>query len=311
MKMYIFIINPISGSGKALKVWDKIKQELEKKKVEYRSFFTKYPGHASEIAQQVAELHQDKLEAIVAVGGDGTIHEVFNGLTNYSALPVGYIPAGSGNDFARGFSIPLSPLKALQFLLKRKGKGGRKIDIGRYQFSNRKKESTKSFINGLGIGFDADVAKATNESRYKGWLNKIQLGRLAYFIMAIKLLFSYKTQEISVEVDGQSFVYSNVWLIAICNSPFLGGGMNIAPQAKVNDGKLHLCVLHDVSKWKLLALFATVFLGKHTRFKGVILHEGRHIEVTSSTSCTVHADGELIGTTPITVTVEKQNRKIC
>lgn len=310
MKMYIFIINSVAGNGKALKVWKQIKDELEKQKVHYRSFFTKYVGHAEEIAEQVAKLHQDKLEAIIAVGGDGTVHEVINGLTAYPHVSVGYIPAGSGNDFARGFLIPKSPLKALQKILAQRGRKCKRYDLGRYQFLSRKK-GERYFVNGLGIGFDGEVAKVTNESGYKAFLNRFKCGGLAYTISLVRLLSSYEPREITVQIDGVEKRFSDVWLVAISNIAYYGGGMKISPHAKPNDGKLNLCIVHHISKWKLLFIFSTVFFGKHIHFHGVTLLEGRRIEVSSSESMTIHADGEIIGSTPVSINIDVDSRSIC
>jgi diacylglycerol kinase (ATP) len=310
MKMYIFIINSVSGNGKALKVWKQIKIELEKQKVQYRSFFTKHAGHAEEIAEQVAELHQDKIESIIAVGGDGTIHEVINGLEAYPKVSVGYIPGGSGNDFARGFLIPKSPLKALKKILSEQGRRPKRYDMGRYQFLSRKK-AERFFVNGLGIGFDGEVAKVTNESGYKAFLNRIKCGGLAYTISLVRLLFSYEPREIEVHIDGVEKRFSGVWLVAISNIAYYGGGMKISPHAKPNDGKLNLCIVHQLSKWKLLFIFSTVFFGKHIRFRGVTLLEGREIEVRSVKPMTIHADGEIIGTTPISINIDEDSRFIC
>jgi diacylglycerol kinase (ATP) len=310
MKMYIFIINSVSGNGKALKIWELIKQELEKEKVHYRSFFTKYAGHAEEIAEQVAQLHQEKIEAIVAVGGDGTAHEVINGLISYPHLSFGYIPGGSGNDFARGFSIPKSPLKALQKILHQQGRSQRRYDLGRYQFLSRKK-SMRYFVNGLGIGFDGEVAKVTNESAYKTFLNRFKCGSLAYTISLLRLLFSYQPREVTVEIDGEEKHFSNVWLIAVSNIAYYGGGMKISPHAKPTDGKLNLCIVHELSPWKFLSVFGTVFFGQHHKLRGVTLLEGKRIKVTSVRPMTIHADGEIIGVTPISIDIDANRQAIC
>jgi diacylglycerol kinase (ATP) len=310
MKMYIFIINSVSGNGKALKAWQQIKVELEKEKVPYRSFFTKYAGHAEEIAEQVAELHQEKLEAIVAVGGDGTAHEIINGLAAYPHLPVGYIPGGSGNDFARGFMIPRSPRKAWQKILKQRGRTKKRYDLGLYKLLNTKKRE-RFFVNGLGIGFDGEVAKATNESSYKTFLNRIKCGGLAYTISLLRLLFSYQRHEVTLEIDGEETHFSKVWLIAVSNIAFYGGGMKISPLAKPNDGKLNLCIVHGIHPLQLLSVFGSVFLGKHHKFRGVTLLEGKTIKVVSENPMTIHADGEIIGITPISIGIDAKSRFIC
>lgn len=308
-KMYIFIINPEAGSGKGAQVWNAIKPSLEAEEVRYRSFFTKHAGHAEDIAIQVAELHGEKIEAIVVIGGDGTVHEVVNGLRAYPHVPVGFIPGGSGNDFARGFSIPRSPKKALLRILENKRPTAKKYDLGRFLFPERKK-GERYFVNGLGIGFDADVAKATNEARYKRILNKMKLGSLAYVLSILRLLFSYQPSQLHILVDGEEHIFKDAWLVAISNIPYYGGGIKISPKARPNDGKLNLCVVHELSKWKLLAVFITVFTGQHQRFKEVTLLEGSIISISSERPLLIHADGEIIGSTPLVVGVDPKTQSI-
>lgn len=306
-KMYIFIINPVAGSGQGAKVWKAIKTDLEANQIIYRSFFTKHAGHAEDIAIQVAELHGDKIEAIIVIGGDGTIHEAVNGLRGYPHLPVGYIPGGSGNDFARGLQIPRSPRKAWARIASNRRPAARKIDLGRFGFPERKK-AERYFVNGLSIGFDADVAHATNEAKYKIWLNKFKIGGLAYVISVFRLLFSYQPCQMVVSVDGQVHTFEEAWLVAVSNVPFYGGGIKISPKAKPTDGRLNLCIVHQLSRWKLLAVFGTVFLGQHHRFKEVTLLEGSKISIASERPLLIQADGEIIGSTPITVQVENKTQ---
>jgi YegS/Rv2252/BmrU family lipid kinase len=310
MKLYLFIINPKSGSGKGQRVWDLMKTRLDKEKVKYRSFFTTHPGHATDIAQQVVELHHDKIGAIIAVGGDGTMNEVVNGLLHYPNLRVGHIAAGSGNDFARGLKLPRKPLKALDQLVIHSRPNLQPIDIGKCSFPSRKWEKPRSFINGVGIGFDGDIAKNTNKTKYKPFLNKLKLGSLAYIITAIRMIFTYETHQLTIQVDGRKHTFDDVWMVSVCNNPYMGGGLKVTPNAKMNDGLLDLCVVHKFNRFKLLAIMGTAFLGKHTRFKGITILRGRTIQVESTNPVTVHADGEVIGTTPIEVQVDAGSRMV-
>ncbi|MEH7226385.1 diacylglycerol kinase family protein [Bacillus sp. JJ1566] len=306
MKLLIFIVNQKAGNGKGLKVWNKLKRELERKKVYYRSFFTKYPNHAQELARQIGSMFEDKVEAVIAVGGDGTINEVVGGMVYYPEIKVGFIPAGSGNDFSRGFNVPKSPLAALTFILRNKASKGKWFDIGKCKI--RGKSTSSYFVSSLGTGFDAAVSKLTNESKMKKYLNKIHLGSLAYVGALIRLLFSYRLTDVSLHVDGKDFKYENVWFVTVSNQPFYGGGMKIAPKAKPMDGFFDVIVVHNLSRIKLLLVFVTVFFGAHTRFKEIAQHRGINIKVESDEKMLVHADGELIGQLP--VQVEVQHRKL-
>ena len=309
MSMYIFIVNPVSGNGKAKRAWKKVKQELDKQGVHYRSFYTNYPGHAQEIARQVAELYHDKLAAIVSVGGDGTFHEMINGLTAYPQLPVGCIPAGSGNDVTRGFRLPRTPVKAVKHLLQASMQKARQYDLGEYELYQKRKGKGR-FINGVGIGFDGEAAKLTNGSAYKHWLNKFKCGGLAYVISALRLIFNYETRSLKITIDGVQHVYSDVWLVAISNIPYYAGGMKIAPKANPADGTFNLCIVHGLKPLKLLFIFGTVYFGWHSRLKEVTLLEGKNIRVESDQPMTIHADGEIIGQTPLKVSVLNKEIRI-
>ncbi|WP_070120556.1 diacylglycerol/lipid kinase family protein [Bacillus marinisedimentorum] len=308
MKIYFFIINPAAGNGKALKKWNKVKVELQQKNVRFRSFFTERPGHAEQIARQIAEIHADHLEAIVAVGGDGTIHEIMNGLTFHEHIKIGYIPAGSGNDFARGFSIPSAPLDALNTIIGRGGKTGQ-YDVGGVLFSTGKGRH-KRFVNSVGAGFDAEVSKTADEAAYKPFLNKLGLGRFAYMIALLKTMAAYKPADVTVTIDGKTAMFEKVWFITISNSPFYGGGMKISPAADPADGILDVCVVYNLPAWKLLLLFGSVFFGWHKHLKEVELFTGRNISVTSESPFPVHTDGEQAGMTPIQVSVQPSRRSI-
>ncbi|MEH7387272.1 diacylglycerol kinase family protein, partial [Bacillus sp. JJ1521] len=305
MKLLIFIVNQKAGNGKGLKVWNKLKQELEQKKVNYRSFFTKYPNHAKELAQQIGSMFEDKVEAVIAIGGDGTMNEVVNGMVYYPEIKVGYIPAGSGNDFSRGFKVPKSPIDALSFILRNRSTKGKLFDLGKCKVRGKSKSSY--FVSSLGTGFDAAVSKLTNESKMKKYLNKIHLGSLAYVGALIRLLFTYRLTNVSLTVDGKYYQYENVWFVTVSNQPFYGGGMKIAPKAKATDGLFDITVVHDLSRVKLLLIFVTVFFGAHTKFKEIAQHKGANIKVESDEKMLVHADGELIGQIPVQVEVQHRN----
>ena len=297
MKLLFFIVNEKAANGRAQKVWKQVKKELEEKDINYRSFQTKYPKHAEELARQLCSLHKNTMEAIIVVGGDGTLHEVVNGLVDHPTVKIGFIPAGSGNDFSRGFQTPKSPLEALSFTMKKKQSSGKRFDIGKVMVNGQRKK--EYFVNNIGTGFDAEVCKLTNESKMKKYFNKIGLGSLAYVGAVMRLLFTYKLTNIIVEMDGRICRYEKVWFVTVSNQPFYGGGMKIAPKANPTDGCLDVTIVHNLSRLKLLFMFVTVFFGKHTGFKEVVQYKGKKVSIKSDDNMLVHADGELIGHLPL------------
>ncbi|PAE33322.1 diacylglycerol/lipid kinase family protein [Bacillus sp. 7884-1] len=288
--MYCFIVNKVSGNGKALKIWDKIERKLQTKNVDYCVRFTEKPKHAPLLVQEL--IKKVKVTVMVAVGGDGTIHEVINGLVG-TDTPLGIIPAGSGNDFSRGLGIPTKHDRALERILNGKPKI---IDIG---FVN-----STYFCTVSGIGFDGEVAKKTNESMHKKVLNFVRMGQISYLISAINVLFQYKPMEITLMIDQKLYKIQKVWLIAVANFPYYGGGFMICPDAEINDGLFDICIVQGMSKWEFLRIFPLAYKGKHTSSPFIKIIKGKEIEILSSTPMLVHGDGEVIGQTPARIRME-------
>ncbi|SDM90945.1 lipid kinase, YegS/Rv2252/BmrU family [Fictibacillus solisalsi] len=297
-KGYFFIIN--SKSKKARKIWNAVKEVLAAEGVPYRSFFTEDKGHAQKLAETVQSIHGEQAEAIIIVGGDGTIHEVINGL-HKKDIPVGFLPCGSGNDVMRG----LGKRKRLDRLIKsilNTRTSVRRIDVGCLR-SAGKGRFHRRFVSVAGIGFDGEVTKLTNASWYKDWLQRFGLGSLSYTISTLRLLFSYQPGDVMVKVDGRTYEFTSVWLIAAGNLPYYGGGMKICPSALPYDGKLEICIVHNLSPVQVLFLFLTVFFGRHSNKKGVTMLTGTDLSIVSQTPLTVQADGEVIGSTPVDCSV--------
>jgi len=306
MKQIYFIINPKARNGYSLNVWKKVESKLMDDKIPYLAFFTEYPGHAIKLSSHIAACNHEQ-KVIIAVGGDGTMHEVVNGIVDHNNITLGFVPGGSGNDFSRGFQIPSDPEEALFEILRLIKKEAAKIDIG---MVTMKDDSEAYFSNNMGAGFDALVSFEVNHSKVKAWLNKMSLGRLVYVYFLLKKLFSYKCARIDLSIDGSRHILEQTWFVTVSNQPYYGGGMMIAPEAISNDGLLDITVVHHLSKLKLLLVFISVFWGKHVQFKEVKTFRGRMISIQSSSSLYVHADGEDIGYTPLNIQVQTKSLKV-
>lgn len=298
MEPIYFIVNPNAKNGSCREIWRNIEKNLSASSINFLAFFTEYPGHAKEIASSLARKLNGKSAVIVAVGGDGTLHEVVNGVAGFSCVTIGFIPGGSGNDFSRGFAIPKKPAKALQLLMKNIRKPGHPIDIGKIQH-NELHETY--FMNNMGVGFDAVVAKEANESEMKRLLNRFSLGRLVYVYILIKKLLTYSVTPVDLTVDGKVYKYDAAWFVTVSNQPYYGGGMKIAPAALANDGLLDVTVVRNISRWKILLIFISVFWGKHTAFKEVEQFTGKSILINTPQEILAHADGEIIGFAPLNI----------
>ncbi|MBR3120058.1 diacylglycerol kinase family protein [Oceanobacillus profundus] len=282
--MYIFIINPKAGSGRALKVFSDIQNSAVYRQMDSQYFFTEYEGHGEAIARKISADPEGK--TIIVVGGDGTIHEVMNGLIS-TEIRIAFIPAGSGNDFARGCGIKGKPEEILRKIIEHNMV--RPYWIGNYTADGY---GVHKFVNSIGFGFDAAIAHAANQSSYRRFLNALGLGTLSYVIALIYVLMYYKPMSMELEIDNEKRILKDCWMVTIANHPYYGGGMKIIPTAVIQPNVFPLLIIHSISKWKVLALFITVFLGIHTRFKEVEILEATTLKITAETSIPFQTDGQ-------------------
>lgn len=269
--MYIFIINPIAGNGKAKRIFSQIKETKQYHKINKKVFVTKYNGHAEEIAKKIVDF--PSIKVLIVISGDGTLHEVINGMKEKRHLPIAFIPGGSGNDFARGNQIMKNPLHIFQSIIE--DENASPYWIGTFHFNGTKRH----FVNSIGIGFDAEVAKCANESVMKKWLNTIGLGRLIYLFALIKTLFRFKLFDVELGLDGKRYHYKKCLMVLAGNHQYIGGGLKILPDATIQEKYFSVLIIHGVSKRKILALFATVLWGGHTKFPGVSILKAEELNI--------------------------------
>ncbi|HEY4600215.1 MAG TPA: diacylglycerol kinase family protein [Cerasibacillus sp.] len=270
--MYIFIVNPIAGNGKAKRVFSEIKQTELYHNINKMVYITEYDGHAEVIASEVVK-STVMIEALIVISGDGTLHEVINGTVAEGDVPIAFIPGGSGNDFARGNHIKKKPLQIFRSIIE--DEDSSPYWVGTFHFNGTK----RYFVNSIGIGFDAEVAKHANESVMKKWLNSIRLGRLSYLFALIKVLFSFKFFDVKLEVDGKQHLYKDCLLVLASNHQFVGGGLKILPEATIQGKHLSILIIHGISKLKILTLFSTVLWGGHIKFPGVSVLQAKKVKV--------------------------------
>ncbi|GED67075.1 transcriptional regulator [Brevibacillus reuszeri] len=295
-----FIVNPVSGNGKGKKVWELLEPTLRGQGARFLMRQTSRQGEAQKLAIEL--IQKEGVKKLIAVGGDGTVHEVINGIQQSGQTCVfGHVAAGSGNDYARGHGVPFDPLEALEGILSDQDE--RLIDL---LYING-----RVAVNSIGTGLDALVAKKTNEARYKGWLNRYRLGRVAYIISVIRVLCSYCPCHVTLTVDNQKYSIPNAWLIALANIPNYGGGMLICPDAAPDDGEMKICVIHSLSRLQFLLAFPKIFRGTHVSHSGVLFYSGRQVQIQAEKSLFVHADGELVGKTPVNIELLAARQAIC
>lgn len=290
--MYHFIINPKSSSGKGIRHWWTVKDELDRQNITYTAAFTKQEGHATRLAEKICRENED-IKNIVVLGGDGTLNEVINGIDNYDNVVLGYIPSGSSNDLARSLKIPRKPLKSLANVLK--PNKFIYLDYGEIAFEDNDLKPRK-FGCSSGIGYDAGVCEEVQRSALKKKLNGFGAGKFIYLAIALKQLFNTKLQDATIIVDKiRTDKYKKVLLVSNMIHKFEGGGLKMAPDADPTDGKLSICLVHGLPRAMLMLLFPTILFGKHTHFKGVETFQCSSIEIMLESKFAVHTDGEVPG----------------
>lgn len=289
--MYLFIINPRSGSGAGQRNWHIVEGTLQSRSIPYEALFTQSAdGAEAQVLHALAR--RDDWRAAVVIGGDGTIHSVLGALRR-RGVPLAVIPAGSGNDTARGFGIPLGTEAALDAALQDRcleadvlsGTGG-------------------LTLTAVASGFDAQVAVNVNNGPYKRLCNAIGAGKLAYIIGILHTLMTFKPCRVSVTCDGKEQSFDKTWLVSVCNLPSYGGGLLICPQAEADDGLLDVCVVHGCSRMQVLRLFPTLLKGTHVALPFVTMLRGHSAAVRFAQPRHAIGDGEAFGTAPLAVRCE-------
>lgn len=298
--MYIFIINPIAGNNRAKKMFENLQTTDTYKNINAHFIYTKYEGHATEIAAELSK-SAIQIEAIIIVGGDGTIYEFLNGFTKRE-IPLSFLLGGSGNDFARSCSIDGSS----EVILKRIISGENPITYWPSIYESNSKKQI--FANSIGFGFDAFIVKRNNQSFAKMILNKFGLGKLSYVYSLVKGLIFFKPLTLKVNVNGSTRELKKCWIASASNHPYVGGGMKLVPQATNNEDKFTVILIHSISRLKVMLLFSTVFSGIHTRFKEVEQIDTNKVEFFFENKIDLQVDGESSETSACTVS--KQHEKI-
>ena len=284
------IVNLKAKNGKAEGKWETFKAKLS---IPFEEHITLYPGHARELAEEIAfeaqELAEDVL--IVAFGGDGTVHEVIDGIGESGYVQIGAVPAGSGNDFHRGFTLFKKPSNLEKYVYNPSGDAW--MDLGRFYSET----GQYMFVNGAGIGLDAYIAHQVNQSNLKKAFNSIYLGQLTYTYFLFRCLLKFRRFNLTLRTESDKMSFENVWLATVSNQPFFGGGMKISPTSKPDDGQIELTIVHRLSAVKLLLMFISVFFGTHTKLKEVTQLTGKSFSLSVDEVIHRHADGEYAGMT--------------
>ncbi len=287
------IVNPNAGAGKTARRWPSVQELLTRLGLRFEHALTEGPGHAAELA---AEAAKRGFPALVAVGGDGTLHEVVNGLWRSGALDaaaLGILSTGTGSDYLRSTPLPanleLACLRLLAPLTRR-------VDLGLVRYQRQGQPMECCFINIAGIGFDAEVVRNTTQ-KYKvlGTTPSYLLGLLTTFI-------NYRAREVTLTIDGKAEP-RRVFTVMMAKGKYGGGGMMMTPGAEIDNGLLEVMVIGNINALDLISQLRPLYRGTHVRHPKVYTYRAKMVEITPARPMALQVDGELLGEAPATFSV--------
>lgn len=270
--MLTFIVNPAAGNSYSLKIQRMLEDAMRAHNLECRFIRTEHPGHATELAKLAAS--EADCSGVVAVGGDGTAFEVACGLMN-SNVPMGIIPAGTGNDFIKTVGIPKKPMAALELILQGKP---RPVDVGGL--------NDRLFLNVCGTGFDVTVLDYTLAAK------KYCRGLLPYLIGLIRGIAHYKPTHIRFTANGKT-EERDLLICSVANGRYFGGGIAICPEATADDGMLDMIVVEHKPRWRLPFLVPQLLMGGILKFPFTTHIRCQQCEIHSP-GMRLNIDGEIV-----------------
>ena len=285
----VFVVNPASANGSTRRQWPEIARRAAALGLTGETLFSERPGHLLELTRQVAE---SGVDLIVAVGGDGTVHEAVNGLMQ--AAPerrpeLATIPRGTGKDFARSFRIPRSTAEALAVV--RDG-ATRTVDVGRADFTAWGGTASEAyFANFAGAGISGAVAARANTS------SKALGGKASFFWATASVFLRWENSDYDVTVDGEHHAGRMLEVIAAIGDQ-LAGGMRLTPDADPADGLFDVVLIGDATKVDFVRTLPKIYRGTYLPHPRAEVFRGRRVEVRTAVPLPIALDGEQPGTTP-------------
>ena len=285
-KKLLFIINPISGGKSKTKMAEIIRLNLDATRYDYELVYTKYARHG----QLIVEEQTDGFDAVVAVGGDGTINEIAEALSRKD-IPMGIIPMGSGNGLARHLKIPLFPNKAVKVL--------NTFNIKRIDTATL---NNRFFVSIAGIGFDSLIASEFEKTVGRGFVN--------YARLTTKEYFAYQEQEYHLTIDGKK-IKRLAALVTFANSNQFGFETKIAPNAIIDDGMIDVCIMKKPKLYQMPLMMAQIWSSAADRSELLEIICGKHIVVEPNKNLYANIDGESVEVgKKIEVKVRPKNIKV-
>lgn len=293
----LFIVNPAAGHGRAARRWERARALATATSPDHAVWTTTAPGDAARLARRGLEAG---FTTLVAVGGDGTLGEVVDGVLSAPAallepVAVATWPVGSGCDFARAVGVRPDPAQFARLLARRRP---RWLDAGRVAGRDAAGgPAARHFVNVAAVGLAADVAVAVQRR------GKVLGGTLTYLVEALAVLARARPRRLALTVDAVAEKPADYQLVVVANTRTFGGGIAVAPDADPTDGWLDLVTVSGLPRRQLLALLARAYRGGHVGRPGVTVRRVRRLEVTAGDRLPLNVDGDVSGTLPAVIEV--------
>ena len=294
---WFVIVNPVAGSGRGLDHFPQISKLLRDEHILCEPVFTEHKFHATELTVWAVK---QGYRHIIAVGGDGTLHEVVNGLfIQQEADPrevlLGVVAVGTGNDWMRMFGVPRRYQDAVRAI---KEQYSFLQDVGVISYEESHYRQSRYMANVAGAGFDAAVNRRFTHLQKKG-----RRGGWLYAWSMVQTFFGYKSTGVKVWIDDR-LVYNNLlFSVAIGICKYNGGGMQQLPDAVADDGMFDVSLIRPIHFWHVLFRFRYLFNGGIYRIRHVLQERGSRIRIESSPEVSVEVDGELLGESPLVFSI--------
>lgn len=288
------LANPTAGGGLARDTLPRLKRLIVERRwnVELRS------AESSTAFEEIAKEEANRgRERIFALGGDGTFQVLLNAVAGMSHVSIGVLPAGGGNDLALALGLPRDPVKAAEVLLQH-GKAC-SLDAARVRTAEGVE---RLYMGGGGIGLDAEAA------RFAGGAYRAIRGRSRYLFSAIRAVIHFQPVGVRITFEGSAHttVERRALLAGVLNTPSYGAGLRLAPDANLTDGRLDLVILDDLSWLEILRVLPALAISGEIQASRVERFQVRKARIETDRPCMFHADGEILGATPVEVTVVRK-----
>lgn len=291
--LFNIVLNPAGASGKTEKLWKSLEPVFAEAPDGYRLFRSTKERTVSDITRELTS--QGCETALVVIGGDGTLNEALNGISDFENTLFGFVPCGTGNDMQRDMGLPKNK-RALARLIT-EGRERRGADIGELSFYGEQGVTKRLFNISSDVGFGAATCAFVDRTGLKNILNRIGLGRLIYLVGALRVCFTAEPAEVRVTCNGRTRLYRRCLSAIVMNHCHEGGGFKFCPNADFTDGLFDICIGNGLTKPGFLRMLPNAYLGKHLRLRGIYSERAAEVTMQSSKPLWAHTDGEVLGQT--------------